>query len=92
LQHLSCYKAFKFVFAFCLMPCRYCGESDPFKLTLSTRAVNGKAESREVCFNCYWLEKFEQEVREMRDGASLRREERIFEERELSELPRRIDS
>lgn len=74
------------------MPCRFCGESDPFKLTMSTRAVNGRAASCEVCFNCYWMEKFEQEVKEMENGKSLREsEEGIFTESDFYELLRRFN-
>ena len=49
--------------------CRYCGESDPFELTVCTRFVNGKAETIEVCFNCYWIDKFRSETKE--DGKIL---------------------
>jgi len=45
--------------------CRYCGERDPFRLALSTRIVNGKAETISVCSSCCWREKFEAG----RDGA-----------------------
>lgn len=64
------------------MACIFCGESDPFKLTMSTRMINGKAVTVDVCFNCYYREKFEAEVMGMRDGKALRFEEGIFEERE----------
>ena len=40
------------------MKCVLCGESDPLKLVISTRFVNEKALSVELCFRCYWREKF----------------------------------
>ena len=54
------------------MPCKYCGESDPYKLTMSTRIINDKAITTDVCFNCYYREKFEAEVMgNMGDGRIL---------------------
>lgn len=67
------------------MACIFCGESDPFKLTMSTRMINGKAVTVDACFNCYYREKYEAEVMgNMGDGKALRSEEGIFEEREPS--------
>lgn len=46
------------------MACKYCGETDPFLLTMSTRMINGMALSFDVCFRCYWRDKFEAGVKE----------------------------
>ncbi len=67
------------------MHCRFCGESDPLKLMMSTRIINDKVVTIDVCCNCYYREKFEAEVMgNMGDGKALQSEEGIFEEREPS--------
>ena len=72
------------------MVCIFCGESDPFKLTMSTRMINGKAVTVDVCFHCYYREKFEAEViGNMGNGKALRFEEGIFDQ---SELRKRFNS
>lgn len=70
------------------MVCIFCGEADPFKLTMNTRMMRGKALSVDVCFSCRWREQEQAEVIEeqeeamgMRDGRILQFEEGIFEER-----------
>ena len=69
------------------MVCIFCGESDPFKLTMSTRMINGEAVTVDVCFNCYYREKFEAEViGNMADGKALRFEEGIYDQSEFYEL------
>lgn len=40
------------------MACKFCNENDPLNLTMSTRIVNGKVKTAEVCFRCYWRERF----------------------------------
>ena len=37
--------------------CQICGEKDESKLTMSTRVVNGKVETIDVCLACFWIEK-----------------------------------
>ncbi len=55
------------------MVCIFCGESDPFRLTMSTRMIKGKVVTIDVCFHCYYREKFEAEViGNMGDGKALR--------------------
>ena len=72
--------------------CRYCGESDPFELTVCTRFVNGKAESVDLCFRCYWREKFVHEAKE--DGSALSEsvEEGIFTQSDFHKLLERFNS
>lgn len=43
------------------MECRYCGERDESKLIMSSRFVNGRVETIEICFRCFWREDFEAE-------------------------------
>ena len=55
------------------MACKFCGESDPFKLMMSTRIINDEVVTIDVCFNCYYREKFIAEViGNMGDGKALR--------------------
>lgn len=68
------------------MPCKYCGERDCFNLFLSSRLVNGKIETFEVCFSCYWLDRFRSEGENARLSEF---EEGIFEEPEYHEWLRR---
>ena len=72
------------------MPCKFCRESDPYDLTMSTRVINDKVITMDVCFNCYYREKLEAEVMgNMGDGrlVSKRKAKReVSEKREPSEL------
>lgn len=52
--------------------CRYCNETDETKLVMSTRMINGKALTFDVCSGCLWREKFEAGVMEMKHGKTLR--------------------
>lgn len=74
------------------MACIFCGESDPFKLTMSTRMIKGKVVTIDVCFNCYYREKFEAEViGNMGNGKALRFEEGIYDQSEFYELLERAN-
>jgi len=68
------------------MPCRYCGERDPFKLSIRTKFINGRVETIEICLDCYWLDRFRCEGE---DGNTLQFEEGIFTQSEFYELFRR---
>ena len=68
------------------MSCKFCGESDPLKLMMSTRIINDEVVTIDVCFDCYYREKFEAEA----NGNSLQSEEGIFEEPEFYESVRRV--
>jgi hypothetical protein len=66
------------------MVCKYCGEADPLKITMSTRMIKGRAVTIDVCFNCYYREKF---AAEGENGKALRKtEERIFTQSDFYEL------
>jgi hypothetical protein len=68
------------------MVCKYCGEADPLKITMSTRMIKGRAVTIDVCFNCYFREKF---AAEGENGNSLREfEEGIYDQSEFYELLR----
>ncbi|MBI5872311.1 hypothetical protein HZB88_04480 [archaeon] len=41
--------------------CRYCREGDESKLTMSTRNLNGKVQTIDICLPCFWLDKFKAE-------------------------------
>jgi len=45
------------------MPCKFCGERDESKLIMSSRLVNGIVETIDICFKCYWRDKFEAETK-----------------------------
>ena len=45
------------------MPCKFCGERDESKLIMSSRFVNGIVETVDICFKCYWRDKFEAEAK-----------------------------
>ena len=71
------------------MECVLCGERDPLKLIMSTRMINGKAQSFDVCFSCSWREKFEAEVMgNMKHGKILRSPDwkGIYKDRKFIEL------
>jgi hypothetical protein len=77
------------------MACKYCGETDPIKLMMSTRMINGKALSFDVCFSCSWREKFEAEVMgNMKHGKILRSPDwkGIYKDRKFLELLGRFNS
>jgi hypothetical protein len=56
--------------------CKYCNEQDESRLIMSSRLVNGRVETIDICFRCYWRERFEAEG----DGESLREGELQHEE------------
>lgn len=71
------------------MACKYCGETDPLKLTMNTRMIYGKAVTVDVCFSCGWIEKFESNKRKMEmDGEILRKADwkGIYKDREFLEF------
>lgn len=37
--------------------CVFCHEKDQNKLMMSTRVVNGKVETIDVCLACFWIDK-----------------------------------
>ena len=43
------------------MTCKYCKETDETKLVMSTRMINGKAVTVDVCLCCRWREEYESE-------------------------------
>ncbi|MBU0477920.1 hypothetical protein KKC91_05080 [bacterium] len=60
--------------------CKYCGEKDESKLTMSTRVVNGKVETIDVCLACFWIEKSRAEGKDgnkLSEQASERADESI---------------
>lgn len=72
------------------MVCRYCGETDESKLTMSSRWVNGKVETLDVCVRCFWLDKSWHENGRAQSISNVREDE--TSERELSEGPKRSSS
>ena len=72
------------------MPCKYCGERDSLKLIWSSRAINGRVETIEICFPCYWLDKFRSEgengILPKGNAAA------IFDESDFLKLLRRFNS
>lgn len=70
--HLG-YKVLKLSQQGSFMRCRYCGESDESRLIMSTRNVNGKVETIDICLSCFWIERFKAEVKG-EDGSVLREE------------------
>ena len=40
--------------------CKYCSETDENKLVMSSRLVNGRAETIDICLACLWRDKFVQ--------------------------------
>lgn len=54
--------------------CQFCNEQDESKLILSSRFVNGRVEHIEICFRCFWLDKFKAEG----DGKSILQERESF--------------
>lgn len=38
--------------------CLYCQENDESKLIMSSRLVNGTVKTIDICFRCFWLDKF----------------------------------
>lgn len=54
------------------MECCYCHEKDESKLTISTRNVNGKVETIDICLSCSWRDEFIHEAKG--DGNALREE------------------
>lgn len=75
------------------MVCIFCGEADPFKLTMSTRMMHGKALSVDVCFSCRWREQEQAEVIRMQDEGMLweREREGLCKDRDFLELLRKLD-
>lgn len=81
------------------MACKYCGETDPLKLAMSTRMINGKALSFDVCFCCQWREEFDSEamgrklVIGMKHGEILRSPDwkGIYKDREFLEFLKRFN-
>ena len=71
------------------MACLYCNEKDPLKLNFSTRVINDKVKTIEVCFSCYWREKF---VAEGENGIQRKHTigKTLFEQREPSVLQSRV--
>jgi hypothetical protein len=49
--------------------CYYCHDKDPGRLILSTRVVNGKVVTVDICPRCFWLDQFRAEGE---DGNALR--------------------
>jgi RNase P subunit RPR2 len=58
------------------MPCKYCNEQDESKLMMSSRCVNGKVETIDICLRCYWRERFEAEAKG--NGKSILQERESF--------------
>ena len=50
------------------MRCRYCDERDGSNLIMSSRLVNGRVETIDICFRCFWLEKFKAEGEDISKG------------------------
>ena len=66
------------------MVCKYCGESDPYKLTMSTRIINDKVVTTDVCFNCYGREQFVAEGENGRILPKRKANRKTFRQREPS--------
>jgi len=57
------------------MECKYCGEKDQNRLSISVSAIHGRITSDIVmCFRCYWMEKFETENGKHKIGEDIERE------------------
>ena len=44
------------------MRCKYCNEVDESRLIMSTRLVNGRVETIDICLRCFWRDKFVHEA------------------------------
>lgn len=42
--------------------CAFCNESDESRLIMSTRIINGRIETIDICPGCFWIEKFRAEA------------------------------
>ena len=57
------------------MKCAFCGEEDEQKLLLSTRVVGEKVEHTQMCFGCWWAERFEWK-KKFKNGTRTQKEDR----------------
>ena len=75
------------------MQCKYCGETDETKLTMSTRMINGKAVTVDVCLCCRWSEEYESGGKgKMKAGKILSKEDwkYIYKDKDFLEFLRRF--
>jgi hypothetical protein len=56
------------------MKCAFCGEENQEKLLLSTRVIGDKVEHVEMCFGCWWVERFEWEKKVENESRIQRKE------------------